>query len=635
MNMKSLFWAAAAIAALPATAQTRLTDINPSTGDANPQNFFVYGSNIYFLAKQASDRQEWYRLNTSDNTLSQRTSDHSQLSGAVIFRAPMRIGNNVFVASSKGGPSSNLYFSRFDLTTGNEVQWNPNNAGSPTDPLAFFEEPVTGDVYATLYDAVSVSNQIFRWEKTTGNLTQFTSIGNAGVGSTGNNTNGALAVIGNNIYTTSYGGSGNNFNFPIVISRSTPNTYTEITNGGGRLFEATRYNVINNKLYFVARTGSNAGPVNLFCYNPANTTLTALTTYTQTLASGNVNIVNVTSDNSLLVAVNFYNTNPVQGEMLLVNTANNNSVTSVTNGVVTGTNYVFGFNSGNYSYFVQNGSTRQLQRYDRTNGTTSTAIPVSNGFTAMANFFAATDGKAYFSATTSALGAELYSLDLSNNTTTLVADINTGTVSSTPANFTQVGSTLYFAAKTDAQGRELYSMSITAPLAIRLDEFSARNSGRINVINWKNRKEAAGDIMELQASADGKAFNMIATFTASGKADAHYTYNDEQPFTGLNYYRLALKNIEGSTEYSDVVKAFVKEEQASVEIYPNPAGNVIHVMTLKPGKVMMSGLNGTATLQSAVNSGINTIDISKLPSGLYLLQVNDGGQVYSRRFVKL
>lgn len=635
MNTKLLLLAVAAIAALPASAQTRLTDINPGTGDANPQNFFTYGSDVYFLAKQAADRQEWYRLNTNDNTLSQRTSDHSQLSGAVIFRAPVRIGNNVFVASSKGGPSSNLYFSRFDLTTGNEVQWNPNNAGSPTDPLAFVEEPVTGDVYATLYDAVSVSNQIFRWEKTTGNLTQFTSIGNAGVGSTGNNINGALAVIGNNIYTTSYGGSGNNFNFPIVISRSTPNTYTEITNGGGRLFEATRFNVINNKLYFVARTGSNSGPVNLFCYNPANTTLTALTTYTQTLASGNVNIVSVTPENSLLVAVNFYNTNPVQGEMLLVNTVNNNSVTSVTNGVVTGTNYVFGFNSGNYSYFVQNGTTRQLQRYDRTNGTTTTAIPVSNGFTAMLNFFAATDGKAYFSATTAALGAELYSLDLSNNTTTLVADINTGTVSSTPANFTQVGSTLYFAAKTDAMGRELYSMSISAPLPIRLDEFAARNSGRINVINWKNRKETAGDVMELQASADGKTFNTIATFTASGKANAHYTYNDEHPFTGLNYYRLALKNIDGSAAYSDVVKAFVKEEQASVEIYPNPARNTINVLSIKAGKVTIAGADGSVALQTTVSAGLNKIDINTLPAGLYLLQVNDGQQVYSQPFLKL
>ncbi|MBL7707360.1 MAG: T9SS type A sorting domain-containing protein [Taibaiella sp.] len=632
--MRPLFWAAAAIAVLPASAQTRLSDINPNAGDANPQNFFVYGSNIYFLAKEATNRQEWYQLNTTNNTISQRTNDHSQLSGATIFRPPMRIGDNVFVASSKGGPSSNLYFSRFDLTTGNEVQWNPNNASSPTDPLAFAEEPVTGNVYATLFDAGSVTNQVFRWEKTTGNLTQFSSIGNAGLGSTSNTTNGALVVIGNNIYTTSYGGSGNNLNFPIVISMATPNTYTEITNGGNRLFEATRFNVINSKLYFVARTGSNAGPVNLFCYNPANTTLTALTSYTQTLASGNVNIVNITPDNSLLVAVNFYNTNPVQGEMLLVNTANNNSVTSVTNGVVTGTNYVFGFNSGDYSYFVQNGSPRQLQRYNRTDGTTTTAIPVSNGFTAMTNFFAATDGKAYFSAATSALGAELYSLDLSNNTTTLVADINTGSVSSTPGNFTQVGSTLYFAAKTDAQGRELYSMSITAPLAIQLDEFTARNSGPFNVISWTNLKEVAGDVMELQVSADGKAFGTIATFTATGKANAHYSYLDEHPFAGLNYYRLALKHVDGGTGYSDVAKAIVKAQQAAVEVYPNPAGNTINVASFKSGKVLISGMNGTTAFQASINSGSNRIDISTLPAGLYLLQVNDGQHVYNKRFVK-
>ncbi len=634
MNMKSLLWAAAVVAVMPASAQTRLSDINPGTGDANPQNFFVYGSNIYFLAKEAANRQEWYQLNTLNSTVTQRTNDHSQLSGATIFRPPLRIGNNVFVASSKTGTSPNLYFSRFDLTTGTEAQWNPNNASSPNDPLLFTEDPATGNVYATLFDANSVTNQIFKWDKTTGNLTQFSSVGNAGLGSTSNTTNGALAIIGNNIYTTSYGGSGNNLNFPIVISMASPNTYTEITDGGNRLFEATRFNVINNKLYFVARTGSAAGPVNLFCYNPANTTLTALTTYTQTLASGNVNIVSVTPDNSLLVAVSFYNTNPVQGEMLLVNTANNNSVISVTNGVVTGTNYGFGFNSGNYSYFVQNGTPRVLQRYDRTNGVTTSAIPTGNGFTAMANFYAATDGKAYFSATTTTLGAELYSLDLATNVVSLVADINTGTVSSSPGGFTQVGNNLYFAAKTDAQGRELYSMSISAPLAIQLDEFAARNSGPFNVVSWKNLKETAGDVMELQLSADGKAFHTIATFTATGKSNASYTYQDEHPFVGLNYYRLVLKHIDGGVTYSDVAKAIVKAQQVAIEIYPNPAGNAINVVSHHAGTLLIAGIDGSVKLKAQLNPGNSVLDISKLAPGVYLLHLDDGLQQYSRRFVK-
>ncbi|RYD97666.1 MAG: T9SS type A sorting domain-containing protein [Sphingobacteriales bacterium] len=384
----------------------------------------------------------------------------------------------------------------------------------------------------------------------------------------------------------------------------------------------------------MARTGTGAGPVNLFCYNPANTTLTALTSYTQTLASGNVNIVNITPDNKLWVVVTYYNTTPVQGEMLLVDPANNNAVTSITNGIVTGTNYAFGFNSGNYAYFVQNGATRPLQRYDRTNGTTTTVIPTSNGFTAMANFFAATDGKAYFSATTAASGAELYSLDLATNVTTLVSDINAGTFSSTPNGFTQVGNTLYFSAKTETEGRELYALTITNPVAIQLEQFTAHNSGRINVISWINRKEDAGDVMELQAATDGKTFHTIATFTASGKANTGYTYDDVHPFIGLNYYRLALKSVDGNMQYSDIAKAIVKDSPASVDVYPNPAGNNINLVLPKAAKVRVSGINGIATLQVKANSGRNTIDISTLPAGLYLLQVNDGEQLYSQRFIK-
>lgn len=79
------------------------------------------------------------------------------------------------------------------------------------------------------------------------------------------------------------------------------------------------------------------------------------------------------------------------------------------------------------------------------------------------------NGKFYFTATNGASGEELFSYD-GTNSPTLVWDIDMGTGSSAPDNYTENNGTLYFRATTPTHGYELWQYDITNKLAKRLTD---------------------------------------------------------------------------------------------------------------------------------------------------------------------
>ena len=71
---------------------------------------------------------------------------------------------------------------------------------------------------------------------------------------------------------------------------------------------------------------------------------------------------------------------------------------------------------------------------------------------------------------------------------------------------------------------------------------------------------------------------------------------------------------------------------SQIDIYPNPAGNEIHVTAPVPLKATISGMDGRVLLQSDT---VQTIDISMLPAGLYLIELTDNdGNKEVRKLVK-
>jgi len=170
------------------------------------------------------------------------------------------------------------------------------------------------------------------------------------------------------------------------------------------------------------------------------------------------------------------------------------------------------------------------------------------------------------------------------------------------------------------------------PLAIKINNISANNFGARNRIDWTTSEEAKGDIFSLERSADGQHFAAIAELAARGHSGA-YSYWDEGPYTGVNYYRIKLTDPGNRVRYSSIAEATVKGTLGNMTAYPNPARDKVTVRvagsSAGTASISINDMMGRELINVPVNGNQMEVDISGLPDGLYLLKYKDdaGSQV--------
>lgn len=158
-------------------------------------------------------------------------------------------------------------------------------------------------------------------------------------------------------------------------------------------------------------------------------------------------------------------------------------------------------------------------------------------------------------------------------------------------------------------------------------------------INWVNENEVNLSQYQIQFSIDGNQFETVARIVASQKE--FYTYLHENNFgAAVSYYRIATVDKEQNLTYSDVKK--IESPLKDIHIYPNPVNSEI-VMNLplfwKNSKVQVELINtmGEIVLSKNVLKVSTTESVTlnkKLQSGLYILRITNGHQVYTQSIIK-
>jgi hypothetical protein len=171
-----------------------------------------------------------------------------------------------------------------------------------------------------------------------------------------------------------------------------------------------------------------------------------------------------------------------------------------------------------------------------------------------------------------------------------------------------------------------YIMSGATPLVIKLGNIAATNVGSRNRVDWNTESELNGDKFDVERSADGRNFTYMGTVNAKGQASA-YSYWDETPVTGVNYYRLKMMDAAGNAAYSKVVTANVKGGTFTVEAYPNPVSEVLTVKVFgtvgSNGTVSISDATGKVVKVIAVAGNETRIEMGGLAQGMYLVKYSD------------
>ncbi len=118
----------------------------------------------------------------------------------------------------------------------------------------------------------------------------------------------------------------------------------------------------------------------------------------------------------------------------------------------------------------------------------------------------------------------------------------------------------------------------------------------------------------------------------------HGATNNSYLVTENNKYSVVVTNEEGCTDTSDIYEVNnldVHELQyhGKFLIYPNPASDKLYISAAFPVNIVICGVDGKQVIQY---NGVNEVNITMLPDGVYFARITDkdGVTIHNGRFVK-
>jgi hypothetical protein len=166
-------------------------------------------------------------------------------------------------------------------------------------------------------------------------------------------------------------------------------------------------------------------------------------------------------------------------------------------------------------------------------------------------------------------------------------------------------------------------------LPIVLLSFSAiqTNRGYVELI-WKTAFEINNDYFSIERSRNGSDWEILKTIDGSGNSNTLLSYEstDQNPYTGISYYRLKQTDFDGQFTHSQVSIVNIYNSGTEIQIFPNPSKKLITIdgNTFVLDQMKIYNLHGqdvtSQTRQIHKNESTMVIDLSNLNKGLYYLK---------------
>lgn len=187
---------------------------------------------------------------------------------------------------------------------------------------------------------------------------------------------------------------------------------------------------------------------------------------------------------------------------------------------------------------------------------------------------------------------------------------------------------------------------LDSPFPVELLSFEAIPVENQHILlTWETASELNNDRFVIERKQEGETFQEIGTLEGAGtttEAQA-YTFTDESPATGRNFYRLMQWDLDGTAHPSPVVEAFIStpDDFRLLGAYPNPAQDYFS-MKLNVPQAGMLRIDFYETSGKVVHSeqqfteaGIQLIqpEISGLSEGLYLYRIHLNGSTLNNKLI--
>ncbi len=183
----------------------------------------------------------------------------------------------------------------------------------------------------------------------------------------------------------------------------------------------------------------------------------------------------------------------------------------------------------------------------------------------------------------------------------------------------------------------------SSSLPVKYAYFNGSNQGTKNVLTWATTSEINSQRFDILKSTDGLNFTVAGTINSKGGSVlTEYSFDDNSPSAGLNYYRLSQVDKDGQSSLSTTL--VINNHMAGFRLrsYPNPVHNSLNV-TVTGGingvlRIQVADMQGKSLLQQTWQKNTpllkQTLDVSSLLPGVYQIILLSGEDKQVSGFVK-
>lgn len=180
--------------------------------------------------------------------------------------------------------------------------------------------------------------------------------------------------------------------------------------------------------------------------------------------------------------------------------------------------------------------------------------------------------------------------------------------------------------------------AVTMPVSLL--SFDASNKSGSVLLTWVSVSESNLEKYDIEKSTAGIQFSKVASVAARNTQDRQtYQWTDETMMSSTQYYRLAIKDKNGHTDYSKVVRVSAVENAGSIRVVPNPVtGKVLSLQTrnIEAGNwsVALFDVQGQKVFITNITTSLSASDKqihlpATVKSGLYRMVLSRNNETYS------
>ncbi len=172
-----------------------------------------------------------------------------------------------------------------------------------------------------------------------------------------------------------------------------------------------------------------------------------------------------------------------------------------------------------------------------------------------------------------------------------------------------------------------------------IDFLAAAQAPRTTLLSWRTASEQNNQGFDIERSTDGRTWQPLGFVPGQGTTQQPrvYTFVDERPLPGINYYRLRQVDFDGKFEYSGIRSVAMEGSSQGVQVYPNPVqgGGLlsIHFATEQDAAATLRIFDASGKMlhRETLANQYNQTGYGQLPAGIYFIEVTSDYEVWRER----